>query len=188
VRSFGVGTVFDVAQTEGEPLPEAPAAQLIRGASDAGVALYRALEDALRTREIVVVRENTKPANGYYLPARGLIAVDHSLDGDQAAKTLAHETAHALAGHRGGLAREDAETVAESSAYVVLAHYGLDAGGYSFPYVARWAQDRRVLARNLSAIQATSHVIISAIEASTLTSAADDTYDTSFPLKGGEFL
>lgn len=41
----------------------------------------------------------------------------------------------------------------ESSALVVLAHYGIDAGSYSFPYVARWAKDKAVLQRNLAEVQ-----------------------------------
>jgi hypothetical protein len=60
--------------------------------------------------------------------------------------------------------RRDAETVAEASAYVVLQHYELDSGSYSFPYVARWAEDRGVLNRNLSAIQRVADTIISGIE------------------------
>lgn len=68
-----------------------------------------------------------------------------------------------MADHRGGIAREDAETVAESVAYVVLAHYGIDAGDYSFAYVARWAEDRQVLKRNLDAIQQTAWTVISKV-------------------------
>ena len=63
-----------------------------------------------------------------------------------------------------GRGREDAETVAESVAFVLLNHYGIDASGYSFAYVAGWAQDRAVVKRNLDAIQRTSHVLIAGIE------------------------
>lgn len=58
---------------------------------------------------------------------------------------------------------DDADTVADSAAYVVLAHYGIDASGYTFPYVARWAEDRAALTRILAAIQQTGHAIISGI-------------------------
>ncbi len=164
VRSFGVGSVFDIAQTDGEPLPEPPVAREIREATDAGTALYGALETYVIGQGLTVVREELLRAKGYYAPDRHIIAVDSHLAGDQATKTLAHETAHFVAEHRGGIARADAETVAESAAYVVLQHYGLDSSGYTFAYVARWAENRQVLTRNLAAIQQTSHAIIDAIE------------------------
>ena len=164
VRSFGVGTVFDIAQTDGEPLPEPPVAQEIRESTDAGAALYRALETYVTGQGITIVREEVAHGNGYYAPMQKCIAIDSRLAGDQATKTLAHETAHAVAQHRSDMPREDAETVAESAAYVVLSHYGIDSSGYSFAYVARWAEDRQVLTRNLAAIQQTSHAIITGIE------------------------
>jgi hypothetical protein len=46
----------------------------------------------------------------------------------------------------------------------VLQHYGIESGSYTFAYVAGWAEDRKVLKRNLNAIQKTSHAIISAME------------------------
>jgi hypothetical protein len=65
--------------------------------------------------------------------------------------------------------KADVETVAESAAYVVLQHHGIDSSGYTFGYVAGWAEDRKVLNRNLDAIQKTSHAIITAIEGSSPT-------------------
>ncbi|MDQ3540577.1 MAG: hypothetical protein M3440_07805 [Chloroflexota bacterium] len=62
------------------------------------------------------------------------------------------------------MARGDAETVAESSAFVVLAHYGIDAVSYSFPYVARWAEDKAVLRRNLAEVQGVAAGLIAGIE------------------------
>ena len=164
VQGFGVGSVFDITQTDGEPLPEPPAAQAIREATDTGAALYGALERYVTAQGITLVREELSRGYGYYAPARQRIGIDRRLDDDQATKTLAHETAHAVADHRGGIARADAETVAESAAYVVLGHYGIDSSGYTFPYVARWAENRAILRRNLAAIQQTSHTIIAGIE------------------------
>ncbi len=88
--------------------------------------------------------EDTGKANGCYRPAHRLIAVSNRLRGDQRTKTLVHEAAHYLADHRGQVTREDAETMVESSTFVVLAHYGIDAGSYSFPYAAGWAEDKAV--------------------------------------------
>jgi len=164
VRSFGVGSVFDISQTDGEPLSEAPAVQEIRASTDSGASLYGALETYVTSQGLTVVREELSRENGYYAPLRKQIGIDNRLAGDQATKTLAHETAHFVADHRSGVARADAETVAESAAYVVLQHYGIDSRGYTFAYVARWAEDREVLKRNLAAIQQTSHAIITGIE------------------------
>lgn len=164
VQGFGVGSVFDISQTDGAPLPEPPVAQEIREATDTGAALYGALETYVTAQGLTVVREVLARGYGYYAPLSKRIGIDSRLAGDQATKTLAHETAHCVADHRGGIARADAETVAESAAYVVLQHYGIDSSGYTFPYVARWAEDRAILTRNLAAIQQTSHTIIAGIE------------------------
>ena len=56
----------------------------------------------------------------------------------QRVKTLAHELAHALL-HRAAPDRRLAELEAESTAYVVCHHLGLDSASYTFGYVAIWA-------------------------------------------------
>ncbi len=61
----------------------------------------------------------------------------------QQLKTLIHEIAHYYSEGVFRIPRQDAETIAESGAYVVGAHFGFDTGVRSFPYVALWAQDRR---------------------------------------------
>ncbi len=137
ITGFGLGRVFDVAQTEGEPLPEPPAARDLEGESETGRRIDRQLSRFLIEEGVQLTVEDTGPANGYYRPSKRMIALSGRLEGDQRTKTLVHEAAHYLADHRGQVTREDAETVAESSAFVVLAHYGIDAGSYSFPYVAR---------------------------------------------------
>lgn len=79
--------------------------------------------------------EDTGSANGYYRPADRLIALSDRLSGDQRTKTLVHEAAHYLADHRGQVTRADAETVAESSALVVLAPGPIDVfGSRSFEF------------------------------------------------------
>ncbi len=126
--------------------------------------LYGDLLDYLEVHGVTAAREDTQPANGYYRPLTNHVGIGRHIDGDQATKTLAHETAHMVADHLPGIERRDAETVAESAAFVVLTHYGIDSWGYTFPYVATWAQDRAVLKRSLAAIQRTSHRIIAGIE------------------------
>jgi antirestriction protein ArdC len=164
VRGFGVGTVFDIGQTDGEPLPEPPRPGELAGSSAQGRALYDGLLRYLDEQHVPVVREDTRPAHGYYNPLTRTIGLHQDLEGDQAAKTLVHETAHLVADHTLGMDKRDVETIAESAAFVVLNHAGVDSAGYSFPYIAHWAQDRTVLKRNLDAVQKTAHQIIDALE------------------------
>ena len=71
-------------------------------------------------------------------------------------------TRRALGAH--GASRTDAETIAEGAAFATLARFGLDTGDYSFPYIAAWAADRAILARNLTAIQETASALIAVVE------------------------
>jgi len=164
VSSFGVGTVFDISQTGGPPLLEPPQVVFVAGASDPGMRLYVDLLDFNELQDVSVAREETEPSNGYFDPFSRHIGIGSHIDGDQATKTLAHETAHMVAGHNLGMHGPDVETVAESAAFVVLNHYQLDSSGYTFPYVSRWAKDRQVLKRNLEAIQKSAHRIIGMLE------------------------
>lgn len=165
VTGFGLGTVFDVAQTEGDPLPEPPSVQEIAGTSDLGRSIDLRLSRWLLDEGLTLIKEETGRARGYYQPTTKKIALSERGSGDQQTKTLVHEAAHYVADHRGQVERRDAETVAESSAFVVLTHFGLDTSGYSFPYVATWAEDRTVLKRNLDEIQSVSRTLIEAIAA-----------------------
>jgi len=160
VTHFGVGWVYDLAQTDGPPLPQPPRPEVVDGASDTGMRLYTDLLDYLELHGVTTARENTEPSNGYYHPFTRHVGIGLHIDGDQATRTLAHETAHMVADHLPSIERRDAETVAESAAFVVLTHYGIDSSGYTFPYVATWAQNRTVLKRNLASVQQTSHRII----------------------------
>jgi antirestriction protein ArdC len=173
-RGFGVGTVFDVAQTDGEPLPEPPRPGELSGSSEHSAALTAGVMQFLREQGVPVVREDTRPAHGYYDPMTRTIGLDERLEGDQEAKTLVHEAAHFVANHTLGMDTRDAETVAESAAFVVLNHAGIDSSGYSFAYVAHWAQDRAVLKRNLDTIQKTAHHLIDALERSGTLADRDD--------------
>jgi uncharacterized SAM-dependent methyltransferase len=60
--------------------------------------------------------------------------------------------------------RRDAETIAESVAFTIGAHYGFDTGTRSFPYVALWSQDKKVLEANLAAIRKVSAKIFEALD------------------------
>lgn len=168
ISGFGVATVFDIAQTDGEPLPAPTAPQLLAGGSPVAAWVWDRLAAFLADEGVPLERRPLAHGYGVYFPVIRRVAVHVALDGDQAAKTLAHECAHHVALTRAvgqhGASRADAETIAEGAAFTVLARFGLDSGAYSFPYVATWAADRAVLARNLAAIRTTAATLIAAVE------------------------
>jgi len=129
--------VFDVSQTDGPPLPKL--ARQLQGDDDNG--LFDQLQAWSESRGVPVKVEATgSTANGYYDPAGNFIVISPDLAPVQQVKTLAHEISHSLL-HRDAdyrHTRPDCELEAESVAYVVLHHFGVDSGDYSFGYVAGW--------------------------------------------------
>ena len=87
----------------------------------------------------------------------------------QQLKTLLHEIAHYYTEGVKGIPRKDAETIAESAAFAIGAHFGFDTGVRSFPYVALWAQDKKTLEQNLAAIREVTTRIIDGLERLTQT-------------------
>lgn len=164
ITGWGVGYVWDVDQTVGEPLALPPIHSALHGDATVAEMVREELTCWLRREGVTLERKETGRANGYYLPRAREIAIHHDLTGLAALKTLVHEAAHFAADHCGGVRWEDAETVAEGAAYTVLSHFGLDTSGYSFGYVAHWARDMAVVRRNLAAIHAVAHQLITAIE------------------------
>ncbi len=165
VRGFGTGNVFDISQTDGKSLPEPPACELIRESTQPGRELYARLESWLSRQGVEVSEREVPGAWGSYSPLRREITVHPEIARtDQGAKTLAHEAAHFAAGHVVGMDEREIEPVAEGAAYAVLSRYGLDSGSYSFSYIARWAEDRERLGRNLEAIRKVAHNIIEGLE------------------------
>ena len=82
----------------------------------------------------------------------------------QTVKTLVHEIAHSLLHNDGDTSSQVKEVEAESVAYTVCQHLGIDSGVYSFGYVAGWAGgDREALKKSLDNIQKCSHRIIEAM-------------------------
>jgi len=166
LRGFTTGGVFDVEQTRGLALPEAPHPGLLpEDEIEAALTVKVAVMKLLDGYGVQVVREQMPEGRrGYWEPGKKTVGLNHDLAGVGELKTLLHEAAHCLGDHRpGAIDRADGETVAESVAFVVLQHYGVDTGDYTFPYVAGWAKDRAVLDRNLGAIRGVSHLLIAAI-------------------------
>lgn len=135
---FRVGHVFDVSQTEGEPLPT------IVDEVAQGVDRYAATLEAVRAVAAYPVEfrdDLPEGTNGFF--RRGeLIAIREGMGEGQTVKTALHELAHSRLhdGDAEGMPdRAMREVQAESVAYAVSAALGLDTSGYSFGYVASWA-------------------------------------------------
>jgi len=162
-RFFRVVYVFDLGQTEGDPLPEFEVPVLT---GEVNEVLYTGLLDLMKSRGVRVSlepRPHQDPGiKGQY--SHGEIWVRPEEPRAQQLKTLVHEIAHYYSEGVFRIPRQDAETIAESAAYVVGAHYGFDTGVRSFPYVALWAQDKKVLDQNLSSIREVATRILGDLE------------------------
>ena len=160
LRYFPVVHVFDISQTEGKPLPEFEVPVLT---GEVNEELFSKLPALMKTKGIPISFESQPhldPAiKGQYSPATG-IWVRPEEPRAQQLKSLAHEIAHYYSEGVFQIPRQDAETIAESAAYVVGAHYGFDSGVRSFPYVALWAKDKKVLDKNLNAIRKVSTTLL----------------------------
>lgn len=155
--------VFDVSQTDGDPLPT-PNDEL-EGVDDAG--LFAALDTLAHSEGITVDRADGRMnggANGFYRQDSHEIWIRPDVSLVMATKTFAHELAHHFAEHdTNGHCREEKETIAESVAYIVLGHFGIDASGYSFGYLATWT-DPKIFKSKLREIHNVAKQIINAIE------------------------
>ena len=137
--------VWDISQTTGDPVPELPRPSLLQG--QAPVGLWDGLADQITAAGFELRLVSSAAAIG---GANGLTdflsrEVSVRMDMDEAAqvKTLAHEAAHVLLHDPGdaaaGPCRDLLEVEAESVAFLVSAHHGLDTGDYTFAYIAGWA-------------------------------------------------
>lgn len=136
LSGFRPVAVFDIAQTEGEPLPDGQA-QRLRGCAPERT--YEALVDVAERIGYAVQQDHLPGGrNGDCAFELRRIRVELSNDSAQQVKTLAHELAHAIL-HEHCTDRALAELEAESVAYVVCNRLGLDTDAYSFGYVAGWA-------------------------------------------------
>jgi len=160
---FKVVHVFDISQTEGQELPEVEVPALT------GEADEELLSGALKLSKLQGL-EVTFESKPYQDPAiKGMysgktIWVRPEEPRAQQLKTLLHEMAHYFSEGVFRMPRRNAETIAESVAFTVGAHFGFDTGVRSFPYVALWAQDKKVLEQNLADIRKVSTKIIDALE------------------------
>lgn len=160
LTGFGIGHVFDISQTDGDPLPEQPAWPML------DVELVPFLFDEIAQQasavegiDVYVPRpdEGTFGARGWYEfeaePHRIAVRVDqYSVDGEittippaSRVKTLLHELGHHFDPAMTLAARAQAEVVAESVAHLVCADLGIDATEASAFYLAGWDPDGKEL-------------------------------------------
>lgn len=162
---FRVVYVFDVSQTEGKPLPEFEVPSLT---GEANEKLFEQMIHLTGTQALEVSFESRPQQDpeikGIYFGQTIWIRPEESRA--QQLKTLIHEIAHYYSEGVFRIPRADAETIAESVAFTVGAHFGFDTGTRSFPYVALWTKDKKVLEQNLAAIRKVAGKIIDSIEES----------------------
>jgi antirestriction protein ArdC len=137
VHAFRVGYVFDIAQTDGAPLP-AITGRLGGAGVDEAVARLDAAATVLGFRVDVVPMPSG--VDGECSHRAGVMRIDSALAAADRVVTEAHELAHAVLHPTGyaGTPRPQAELEAESVAYIICQHLGLDSARASFGYVAHW--------------------------------------------------
>lgn len=167
IPSFRVVSVFDVSQTEGKELP---------------TLTYELTGNVEQYNDFFSALEKTSPfAMGYEALSGGVkgrcnyeekrILINEGMDELQNIKTAIHEIAHATL-HDTALAmperpdRRTREVQAESVAYAVCQHYGLDTSDYSFGYIAGWSSGKELaeLKGSLETIRSTAANLIDTID------------------------
>ena len=174
IPAYKVVSVFDVSQTEGKELPD--------------IAVDELTGDVERYRDFFAALEKTSPvpigfeqipgsSHGYYHLEDKRIAIQEGMSELQTLKTAIHEIAHAKLHdidlnapeneQQPRVDRRTREVEAESVAYTVCQHYGLDTSDYSFGYVAGWSSGRELseLKSSLETIRSAAAEIINSIDA-----------------------
>ncbi|MFK4957427.1 PBECR4 domain-containing protein [Lactococcus garvieae] len=143
---FQLGSVFDVSQTTGKEIPK-PVYQLegeVKNYSN----IYAALTKT--TKAEIGFTDISTGAHGFYQPDSDIIKIQKGMKQEQTIKTVIHEIAHSNlhnleARKKHEYTKEEKELQAESVAYVVSNHLGIDTSSYSFGYLANWSSDKNTL-------------------------------------------
>ena len=162
--SFKAISIFDISQTEGKPLPEL--AKELQGK----IPDYKIFMDSVKEVALVPIRFDTwnETKKGHYDLAKREIVIKSGMSELQTIKTAIHETAHSIL-HKDRAHTKDSKTMeveAESVAFVVCQHLGLDTSDYSFGYLASWSSDKELpeLKSSLQTIQKTAHDVIGQLD------------------------
>ena len=171
--AFKVVSVFDVSQTDGKEIPDL-SVDALTGSVEQYEDFWRVLKEVSPVP--VELEKIEGGAHGYYSLTDKRIAVDEGMSELQTIKTLIHEIAHAKL-HDIDLNapteemenrpnRRTREVEAESIAFTVCQHFGLDTSDYSFGYVAGWSSDKEIkeLKASLETIRTTASELITEIE------------------------
>ena len=173
IPAFRAVSVFDVSQTNGKPIPELEAQELL-----STVEGYEDFVQALMNVAPVPIGFEDIPGDskGYFHTEEKRIAVQENMSESQTLKTMVHEVAHSML-HNKEINRDDLieepakdrntkEVEAESVAYTVCQHFGIDTSDYSFGYIAGWSsgKDMKELKSSLDTIRKTASELITGIE------------------------
>ena len=170
VQKYKVTNVFDISQTEGDPIETLDAVELT-----AGVENYAEFLQAVGKVAPVPIRfdELTGQTKGYFHTVKQEIVIQKGMAESQTLKTAIHETAHSLLHNKEKMAeqedlknRQTKEVEAESVAFVVCSAFGLNTSEYSFPYIAGWSSGKEMteLKASMDVIRKTSSNLINSIE------------------------
>ena len=164
---FKFGNVFDISQTDGEPLPS------ITNKLEGDYSNYEEVFTALKCLSPAPISfaHIDDGANGYYNYVDKKIVIEETLDKPQTIKTCIHEIAHAVV-HDAEIRNnqvQDTRTMevqAESIAYVVCNHLGIDSSDYTFGYIAGWSSGKELkeLKDSLEVIGKASQEIINRLD------------------------
>ena len=169
VPSYVPVSVFDVSQTEGEPLPQL--VNELNGSVEAYQDLMQAIRDV--SPFPVSFEEIQGGAKGFCDPVTQRIVIQQGMSEAQSVKTAIHEVTHAdLHAPEQNLIladrtdRRTREIEAESTAFVVCEHYGIDTSDYTFPYLASWSSSKELaeLQSSLETIQKQAEDLIDKID------------------------
>lgn len=169
VPSYVPVSVFDVSQTEGEPLPQL--VNELNGSVEAYQDLMQAIRDV--SPFPVSFEEIQGGAKGFCDPVTQRIVIQQGMSEAQSVKTAIHEVTHAdLHAPEQNLIladrtdRRTREIEAESTAFVVCEHYGIDTSDYTFPYLASWSSSKELaeLQSSLETIQKQAGDLIDKID------------------------
>lgn len=170
IPAFRAVSVFDLSQTDGKPIPELAAHELL---SD-----VEGYQDMIRAVEAISpvpieLEEIAGESKGYYDREAKRIAVQENMSESQTLKTMIHEVAHSKL-HSKEVEQDEQmrkdrntkEVEAESVAYTVCQHFGVDTSDYSFGYIAGWSsgRDTKELRSSMDTIRRTASELITGIE------------------------
>ena len=192
INAFKPVSTFDVSQTDGDPVPSLGIAELT-GSVDGYKTLLDAVTDVV---PVPITFENIESgAKGYFHMEDNRIAVQEGMSEAQTLKTIIHEAAHQALHSKDAQeassekkSKNQKETEAESVAYVVCQHYGIDTSDYSFGYVASWSEGKEVpeLKASLDTIRRTAADFITKIDEKVQTLTAVKEMDEFMEAVGAE--